>query len=125
MLKKRALYFYRNGFNCSQCILKACEDLYKIAVSEQSIKMCSAVNKGFGIGGMCSVIIAGIMVFGLMFDENTAKSMRIKFISDIQREHKSINCSNLIKERKNGLRCEELICQIADLIENIINEYGE
>lgn len=122
MLKKKALYFYNNGFNCSQCIIKACESVYNIPISRQAIKMCSTVNNGFGVGGMCSVLIAGIMVFGILFDEDIAKSKRIKFLSEFQEKHKDINCAQLKSERKHGSRCEELIGEVSDLIEKIVKE---
>lgn len=122
MLKEKALYFYQEGYNCSQCILKAAEQVYKIPISKNSLNMCSGISTGFGIGGMCSVLIAGIMVFGLMFDEQKAKRLRIKFLNEFNSKHHNLNCSALKQERKQGLHCEELVCDIADLIEKIIDE---
>lgn len=122
MLRNKALYYYQNGFNCSQCILMACADVYNINITNDNLKMCSVINTGFGIGGMCSVLIACIMVFGIMFDEPVAKRLRIKFLSDFQKKHHSLNCSSLKQERKQGLHCEALVADIAELLENIIFE---
>ncbi len=120
MLKEKALYYYKKGYNCSQCILKAAEYVYKIPISNQSMKLCSAVNNGFGVGSICSVLVSGIMVFGIMFDEVTAKKLRIKLLSEFGRGHK-IDCISLKKEFNDG-NCEKIVGEIAELIEFAINE---
>lgn len=121
-MKERTLYFYRHGYNCSQCILKAAESIYKIPMPKCVIMMCSGINTGFGVGGMCSVLIAGIMVFGLLFEETDAKRLRIKLLNAFMDTHKSLNCCELKKERKSGCACEELVGNIAELVEKIIAE---
>ncbi len=121
MLKEKALYYYKKGYNCSQCILKACEQVYNVPVSNQSIKLCSAVNTGFGVGSICSVLVAGIMFFGILFDDATAKRLRIKLLTKFQGKH-SINCMSLKKEIKNNGGCDIIVCEIAGIIEEIINE---
>lgn len=120
MLRKKALYYYKNGYNCSQCLLKACEQVYGISVSKQSLKLCSAVNNGFGIGNICSVLVSSIMIFGLMFNNNTAKKLRMKLLADFSEKH-SLNCTALKKEF-NDANCENIIGEIADLTEKIISE---
>ena len=120
MLREKALYFYGKGFNCSQCLLKACESVYKIHISNQSLKLCSGVNNGFGIGNMCSVLISAIMIFGLMFDETTAKRLRMKLLTTFGEKH-SLNCMSLKKEF-NDKNCEKIIGAISDVVEKLINE---
>ncbi len=118
MLREKSIYYYKKGFNCSQCLLKACEQVYGINISKQSMKLCSAVNNGFGIGNICSVLISGIMIFGLLFDENTAKKLRIELLTKFKENH-SLNCISLKKEF-NANNCENIIGEIADIVENII-----
>jgi len=120
MLKKKAIYYYRKGFNCSQCLLKACECVYGIPVSNQSMKLCSALNNGFGIGNICSVIISAVMIFGLLFDEITAKKLRLIFFEEFSKEY-PLDCMSLKKKFK-GKNCENIIEKIADITENIITD---
>ena len=121
-MKTKALHYYNQGYNCSQCVLKALEDKYKVNIPKQSYAMCSAVSNGFGVGGMCSVLIAGIMAFGVLFDEQTAKRLRIKLLSRFQETHKSNSCESLKMERRSGRKCEVLVADIAELIDEIIEE---
>ena len=121
-MKERAVMYYRQGHNCSQCILKAAEYTYKIPIPKQCYEMCKGVNTGFGLGGMCSVLIAGVMVFGLFFDEATVKRLRLRLFSDFRDLHPALNCADLVKERKNGAKCEQIVRQIAGLVKQIIDE---
>ncbi len=120
MLKDRALYYYKNGFNCSQCLLKACENVYGIPISKQSLKLCTAINNGFGIDNICSVLISGIMIFGLLFDEITAKKLRLQLLTIFKSKH-SLDCMSLKKEFA-GKNCDAIIVEISDIVEKLINE---
>lgn len=121
-MKCEALKYYQKGYNCSQCILKACEQEYGLRLPEDCLNMCGAINTGFGVGGMCSVLIAGVMVFGLLFDETDAKRLRLKLLSEFRDKYPSMDCSVLRRERQRGINCEQLVCDIAELIEKIIKE---
>lgn len=123
-MKQKAIYYYREGYNCSQCLLKACEQTFNIPISKQTYGMCSAVSNGFGIGGMCSVLIAAIMVFGLLFNESTAKRMRLQLLNRFSAAYSSFNCCDLVKHRGAEKGCEVILGDIADMVESIICENG-
>ncbi len=120
-MKDKALEYYNRGYNCSQCILKAAKQKYKIPISDQSIKLCNGVCNGFGVGGICSVIVAGIMILGLLFDEKTVKRLRLKLITEFQNKFSYINCSQL-KEKMGKYSCDKFITEAADLIDKIIEQ---
>ncbi len=121
-MKKYAMHFYKDGYNCSACILKAAEKKYNLTISRQCYNMCNGVNTGFGIGGMCSVLIACVMIFGLLFDQATVKRLRIKLLADFSEKYGSMNCDVLKKRRGSGEQCEELIGAIAEMAEKLIDE---
>lgn len=120
-MKDRALEYYYKGYNCSQCILKAAEQKYKIPISKQSLNLCTGVCNGFGTGGFCSVIAAGIMILGLLFDESTVKRLRIKMLDEFQNRYSSLNCAQL-KDKNKEYYCDKFIPEAADIIDNIIME---
>lgn len=120
-MKDKVLNYYYQGYNCSQCILKAAEQKYKLPISKQSLNLCTGVSNGFGIGGFCSVITAGIMIFGLLFDEETVKRLRLKLLDTFQEKYSSLNCLELRK--KNGeYFCKNFIPEAADIIDKIITD---
>jgi len=122
LLREKALQFRRQGYNCSQCIVKAAGNIYGIPAPEQVLSACQGINAGLGIGYMCDILLAGVMVFGLLFDETSTKRLRIRLLSRFSEKHPQMDCCVLIKLRKDDTRCEGLIGETADLIEEIIAE---
>ncbi|MDR1559593.1 MAG: C-GCAxxG-C-C family protein [Clostridiales bacterium] len=120
-MRKLAAQFYRRGLNCSQSILKAAELVYKIKVPEQSFNMCQGVGSGFGLGNLCCALVGGVMVFGLMFDENVTKRMRIRLFDLFQQKYGSIQCAFLT--RRVGNDCEQVVADVAGMTQRIIEDY--
>lgn len=121
-VKSKAVHYYKEGYNCSQCIVKAAEKHYRIKGTEQMNKSLSGICMGFGVGCMCSILVGGIIVFGLLFDEETVKRMRIKLLDEFTKEYGSINCCVLKNRQGKGSDCEDLVFAVAELVEEIIEE---
>jgi len=123
MLREKALQYRRQGYNCSQCIIKAAEQVYKVPVSRQVFQTCQGINAGLGVGEICVLLLAGIMVFGLLFDELVTKKMRIKLLTSFTEKYPGMNCSSLLAQRgASDAACEGLIGEVADMMERIIAE---
>ena len=79
MLKERIRTDCGNGDNCSQVILRAVAEEYGISLSEELFCACRGIHGGFGINGMRSGIVAGVMALGLLCEEEL-KLKRILFL---------------------------------------------
>jgi len=121
-MKEKALQYYRQGWNCSQCILKAAEAVYGLPVSRQCMNACTGVSTGFGVGGLCSVLIAGVMTLGLLFDEATVKRLRIKLFTAFHDKYKCTDCAALKAKRVDHTLCEGIVAEVAALVETIVAE---
>jgi len=122
-LKNKALYHYSRGQNCSQCLLKAAESCHGIKLTRNCLAMCEGINNGFGVGATCSVLIAGIMLFGIILDETAAKQARLALLSKCCERYGSLDCAAIKKWRKNGRACEDIVGEIAGMTEAILGEY--
>lgn len=115
MLSERALEYYKGGINCSQCILKACEDEYNFKISEDLYKACSGFYNGMGIGGCCGVLIACVMAIGILCDD--VPYCRLEMVEKFNCKEGGMNCCKI----KNNEGCESIIknsCEVlADIIE--------
>jgi len=121
-MKAKALQFYAQGYNCSQCILKAVEAVYGIPISRQCMNACGGVSTGFGVGGMCSVLIAGVMALGLLFDEAAVKRLRVRLLTMFHEKYKNMDCGALKAQRSNSQYCEIIVADVAEMLETIIAE---
>ena len=79
-------------------------------VTEEVICAANAINNGFGIGGICSALVAGIMILGLLFEGEEAYSERMRLMASFQCKFCSINCMSLAKEREECIDLMDFVC---------------
>ena len=60
-MKEKTMAYCRAGENCSLALLRAASDQYGFPLSKELIDSCGAVCSGFGIGGICSALVAAII----------------------------------------------------------------
>lgn len=117
MLGERAVYYYKQGYSCSCCIMKAAEEKYGISASEL-YKALGGINNGLGIGSVCSVPITCIMILGMLYcDENILKQKRLEFLISFHSEFSSLNCSEI---QKHISLCDEVILKGCNILEKVI-----
>lgn len=116
MLGERAAEYYRQGFGCALCIIKAAEDEYKIE-GEVIEKALTGITGGFGIDAMCGVPIVCVMIIGLMCgDEIEVKGKRLRFLMGFRDKIGGFNCGEIKREWE----CEEVIRTGCEILEKNI-----
>lgn len=117
MLKERVRACLEAGENCSRIILQAAAEEYEFSLSEDILTVCSGISGGFGIGGMCSGIVAAVMVLGLLFDEEEIKIKRILFLMKVQEKFGHLDCCRL---SALGEDCSSILEGIAEILQEVI-----
>lgn len=119
MLKERIRSYCEKGDNCAQIILRAAAEEYDISLSEELILACRGIHGGFGINGMCSGIVAGVMVLGLLCEEEELKLKRILFLLRIQNQFDSLDCGRLSALEAD---CVGVLEGIAEILQEVIEK---
>ena len=119
MLKTKVRGYCDLGENCSRVILQAAAEEYGFSLSEDILAACGGINGGFGIGGICSGLVAAVMVLGLLFDEEEVKWKRILFLMRVQERYGSLECGRLSALQTD---CKEILEGIADILQEVIEE---
>ena len=119
MLKERIRTDCGNGDNCSQVILRAVAQEYGISLSEELFCACRGIHGGFGINGMCSGIVAGVMALGLLCEEEELKLKRILFLLRVQNRFGSLDCCTL---SALGADCSGVLEEIGGILQEVIEE---
>ena len=117
MLKERIRTYCQTGENCSRIILQAAAEEYDISLSQDILTSCSGISGGFGIGSLCSGLIAAVMVLGLLFDEETVKEKRILFFFLVQEKSGVLDCMRLSSDD-----CTELLEMIGEVLQEVIEK---
>ena len=119
MLKERVQVYHAMGESCSRIILRAAAEEYGISLSEMILAACSGITGGFGINGMCSGLVAAVMVLGLLFEEEVVKRKRILFLLRVQEHFDGLDCCRL---SACGKDCGAVLMEIAEILQEIIEE---
>lgn len=117
MLKARIQDHCDAGENCSRIILQAAAEEYGFSLSEDILAACGGISGGFGVGGMCSGLVAAVMVLGLLYDEEEVKMKRILFLLRAQERFGALDCCRLSALGKD---CSGLLEEIAELLQEVI-----
>ena len=116
-MKEKTIAYCRAGENCSLALLRAASDQYGFPLSKELIDSCGAVCSGFGIGGICSALVAAIMVLGILFDPEEAKKKRLFFLLAFLEKFGAMDCPTLSAGK---LDCTELMGEIGALLEETV-----
>ena len=119
MLKTKVRNYCGLGENCSRVILQAAAEEYGFSLSKDILAACGGINGGFGIGGICSGLVAAVMVLGLLFAEEEVKWKRILFLMKVQERYGSLECGRLSALQTD---CKEILEGIADILQEVIEE---
>lgn len=117
MLKDRILAQGSSENNCAQAILRAVAVEYAIPLSEELLEACRGLHGGFGINGMCSGIVAGIMALGLLCEEEALKQKRILFLLAVQEKFGGLDCCTLSSAATD---CNAVLAELAAILETVI-----
>lgn len=82
-MKEKTMAYCRAGENCSLALLRAASDQYGFPLSKELIDSCGAVCSGFGIGGICSALVAAIMILGILFEPGRSEKTAAVFPAGI------------------------------------------
>ena len=119
MLKERVQTYCDAGENCSRIILQAAAEEYGIALSQEILSACDGIQGGFGIGGMCSGLVAAVMVLGLLFDEEEVKYKRILLLLRVQEKFGGLDCGRLSAINED---CNDILVELAKILQELIEE---
>jgi C_GCAxxG_C_C family probable redox protein len=125
-------YGEAEDFNCAEMILYGANQVYKLGLDQQSLKIASGFGGGMTIGSVCGGLTAAIMVLGILFVKNRAhESSKIKILTQelfdtYQKEMGDINCIPLkTRYRTEDLKCRHVIAKTAAVLDAIIKREKE
>jgi C_GCAxxG_C_C family probable redox protein len=131
---KLSLEYFKGGFYCSEAVLKAFNEVYRLGLPESAYKLATGFGDGMGEAGCsCGAITGAVAVLGLAAGRTKASQTEkivfkaVKQLHDDFREiHRAICCRVLTKKltKRNSSQhkklCELYISDAARLTDNIL-----
>lgn len=110
---KRAVEFFKSGYNCSQSVVAAFADLYGFT-EEQAFRMAASFGGGIGrmrqtCGAACGMfLLAGLETGAVKGDDREGKGRNYAVVQQLAEEFRAENgsliCAELLGLDKNGKR---------------------
>ena len=117
--EEQAKGYFKQGLNCSECVLRAFLDMHDTGLPEELMTLCTGFGGGMGhTQNNCGAVSGAVMAFG------TVKGRRDPFakedmgsrIAELQQEIYPVfgEMVNEIKEHEGTLICKELCDPFGD-----------
>ncbi len=132
MLKEKTSFYYKNGYNCAESLLRGANDAYALDLDENALKVIAGFGGGMQTGDVCGALAGCIAVISSRcvqtkaHDTPSLKPMIQQFIQRFEQEFRSIRCHAIKPLHFHPQqRCLHTVCVASDLLEAFIREWDE
>ncbi len=124
-------YGEQQDFNCAEKILYGANEAYQLGLDKRALRLSAGFGGGMGIGSVCGVLTASVMVLSCLFVADRAhESVRIKTLTQelfqsYRKEMGEIDCKPLqTRYRTEEVKCRIVIAKAAEILDRIIAREG-
>lgn len=128
-----SLKYFRNGYFCSEGIVKAFNEVYQLGLDDVSKKMATGFGLGLGESGCaCGAVTGAVSILGAIagrtkvFESDRIVQLATKELHDrFRAKHKAICCRVLTKSvewgsAKHKILCESYVLDAAIILDDLI-----
>lgn len=130
-MKEKALNYFKEGFSCSESIIKAAID--EGLCDKSLLPAATSFSGGMASGCICGAVAGSQMVLGSCFgrdngcgNENIARAKAKEFIEEFKKNRKAACCKVLTAGLEFGSpqrkqNCTLIVEECAGILENLVN----
>ena len=132
MIKETALDYFKNGYSCSESVVKACIDF---GLSDEIILPCATTfSAGMSSGCVCGAISGAQLVLGYLYGRNnkfnnqiSAREKAAELVSEFKKRNK-VTCCRILCSGLEGSQKKEHCCKMVydscEIVENLVEQTG-
>jgi C_GCAxxG_C_C family probable redox protein len=130
-----ALRYFRNGLYCSEAVLRAFNETFKLGYEDGGYKITTGFAAGLGESGCaCGALTAGVMVIGLIAGRSANyESERLAFtlvnrLHSLFTAHNKAACCRILTREydwnsaERRVQCEQYVLSAAVILDGLIRE---
>jgi len=118
--------------NCAESVLYAANEVYRMKLAPEAIRLSSAFGGGMGIEDKCGTVAAALMVLGYLFVEKNARESGLvkeisgEFLKEFEEQMKSLDCRELkTMHRTETEGCDPVITSALEVLDLIIGRNAD
>lgn len=130
MLKEVAVQYYRQGYNCSESIIRAGNDVYNLGLHDKDMMMTAAFGGGFQIGDVCGALCGAACVVSSRYVSTKAhdcedlRPLTQDLVIAFQKRMGSRLCAQIKPVfHTPELKCEPTVSVSAEVLEAVLEEW--
>jgi len=129
----KAVAYFKSGFNCTEAILKAFNEHYRLGLNEDFLKVATGFGAGIGASkDICGSLTGGVLVLSLVAGRTTAEEPLETVYAAVgalyerfKKVFGSTNCGELTKPIEWGSpnhidHCIQFVTETSKIIEDIL-----
>jgi C_GCAxxG_C_C family probable redox protein len=120
-------YMKEKDLNCAETILYGANEVYRLGLDRQALKLAAGFGGGMGIEATCGALTGAVMVLGRTFakekghDTPRLKELCAEFLEEYRRQMGYIDCKPLKERyRTEELECRNVVQKSAEILERLI-----
>lgn len=126
-------YYLEQGANCSEAVVKAANDAYKLGLDDKAVKMISGFGAGCGCGDLCGAIAGALSIVSLLSVGEGGAHATEGFgplcgglVGQIRETLSSTDCKDIKpKMVQPEVRCVRTVEVAAQVLEAYLKEHGK
>ena len=130
-LESKATAYYQADYNCAEALLRAINDVYALAIPDESLKLVSGFGGGMGCQRACGALCSGITALGPLKVQGRAHTTQgfgavcAAWVEAFIRDLGSDLCSDLKPlYRREDIGCLKAVQMGAVAFERFLRELG-
>ena len=126
MIKEKALEYFKNGYSCSESIVKACID--NGLCDEELLPSATTFSAGMSSGCVCGTISGAQLVLGHRFGRNNKYNNNVSarekaaLLTDEFKKRNKVTCCRVLCSGLEGSQKKEHCCKLVNDTSEILEE---
>ena len=119
-LEEKIKMYYTSGYNCSETLLHACNDVYKLQINEDDFRLMAGFGSGMFVGSTCGALVGCIAALSKIYCPTKAHdnlaSLRpiiVKINQNFKKELGALDCAHVKPVHHNPLKGCLYTCLLA------------
>ena len=132
MLKEVAIRYYQEGYNCSESIIRAGNEVYNLQLHDRDMIMTAAFGGGFQIGDVCGALSGAACVVSARYVESKAhdceelRPLTQKLVLAFQKRLGSRLCAQIKPNfHTPEKKCMETVAVGAQVLEEVLAQWEQ
>ena len=129
-MKNRAVEYFKNGYSCSESIIKAAAD--EGLCDNSLISVATSFSGGMSSGCLCGAVAASQIIAGFHFGRNNSFGNEVSarekaaFIVEEFKKRNKLTCCRVLSAGLTGVerkeRCSKYVADCCEILEQVLNK---